>query len=424
MTLIRPVVLTLFVLAAVFAFGQKNYVTGKIKRNSGVEETGQIDYKNWDKNPTKINFKTASGEVVELSLGETDGFEVTRSDNFTESYKKAIVEVDKSPHTMEELEYNPSPSFELDTVFLMELFRGDVNLFYLKDERGKIHFFYSTVNSLGTKELVQKRYRQEGSATLYYSNQYIAQLRALVVDCSPTAQIINEKLRYDVRPMVAAVKAINECLGGETLYVFAEEKLKTAFYVAAGAGLTQLRFDNFYGTNQKIDFETSLVAALGLGLDYYISRTNKRFSFSNELFFSHFQAKKEVVDDSSPNDPVYYRESYKAAYLRLNTMIKWRFSKWKAKPFLLAGFSNGAILGFKQSGEIERNVFGEARFFPYTPLASVRKYEQGMLMGFGTSFFKDKMSISARFSISNGMSANKSYRTLIRSGFVLVGYSF
>jgi Outer membrane protein beta-barrel domain len=412
------------IFTSTIVFGQQNLVTGKVKLVDGNEVRGLIDYRNWAKNPTKIHFKSDGGEEKTLSFDELVFFEVTRPDNVVERYQKAVLEVDKSPHLMDELDSNLSPRFELDTVFLLELYRGAVDLFYLKDWQGKIHFFYSKSNDSGIKELVQKRYRKEGSTALFYSNQYISQLNSLTVGCSPTAQIVSESVKYEVRSMIAAVKAVNDCLGSKPSYVFTQESANKSFYINAGLSLTQLRFDRYYGSDEKLDLERSVGAVLGLGLDYYISRTNERLAFSNELFFTHFHAKKELVDDSAPNDPVYDRVSIKMAYLRLNTMIKWRFYKWKNKPFLFTGFSNGVALVIEQSGEIERNVFGEPKFFPYKPLDSVRKYEQGLLMGFGTSFLRDKMSISARFSVSNGMSANKAYRTLIRSSFVLVAYSF
>ena len=90
---------------------QNNYQPGFVVENNGDTVKGSIDYKRWDRSPTKISFKSVTQSKVYSPLDITS-FKVAN-----EIYISAIVDVDRSPHKIAEADNSPNPIYEKDTVF-------------------------------------------------------------------------------------------------------------------------------------------------------------------------------------------------------------------------------------------------------------------------------------------------------------------
>src|SRR5688572_12361665 len=132
---------------------QGNYQPGFVVENNGDTVKGSIDYKRWDRSPTKITFKSVTQSIVYSPL-DIKSFTVTN-----EVYISAIVDVDRSPFKITELDNSPNPSYEKDTVFLQSLIQGEKSLLHLKDESAKNHFYI--VDNGSFVPLVYKQYTIE-----------------------------------------------------------------------------------------------------------------------------------------------------------------------------------------------------------------------------------------------------------------------
>ena len=113
------------------ASAQENYIEGYIINMNNDTIFGYINYQNWEKDPNKVQFKTAPDkEPVSYKPMEIKEFKTG-----DEIYVSAVVKAEISSTDTRNLTYNPEAIIVTDTTFLQSLFRGDKNLFYSKKKQ-------------------------------------------------------------------------------------------------------------------------------------------------------------------------------------------------------------------------------------------------------------------------------------------------
>jgi hypothetical protein len=123
-------------------------------KNNGDTIRGTINYKNWEKNPKTISFRTANSAVEEtFSINELKEFDITGYDH----YLKAIVQKDMRPVNFDasEEDINSVALANIkDTVFLRQLVKGNkISLYELVDS--KVHYYVQK----GKEEVQELQYR-------------------------------------------------------------------------------------------------------------------------------------------------------------------------------------------------------------------------------------------------------------------------
>jgi hypothetical protein len=417
-----------FVLLAIATtvLGQQNYQPGTITKINGETQTGQIDYRNWRRNPRSITFKSSNGQETELTYLDLASFEVRRPDKRMERYKRVIVQVDVSPTEAGKLDNKPMPIFKTDTLLLMILVAGNMDLYHFLSKDDGNHFFYGTAQSNEIVELVRKEYVLANSNKINVNHQYRKQLLDLVPDCDKASSKKLANLDFNMAALVKVSKDINECLGSSPTYVFEAEKQKLEFYVNGGLNIVTYDIQADWKAIDEANFDPYFGAMAGIGINWAVPRTQGKLLVFGEASYTDFKASGLFTTPFISLGDDHYITKLEASQLNFQAGLEWRIYKGRFTPYLRALAVAGLIVKSSQSGILEthyddgRTVFR----YDYTPYEALREYTQGLTFGLGTLLPGDHWKVEARFGTNNGISLDSNYRDKLQSLAVLVGYSF
>ncbi len=406
--------------------GQKNYLPGSVTKINGTTETGWVDYRNWQKNPRSIGFKSAKGQEAQLSSKDLALFEVMRSDKKLERYKRAIVQVDLSPTKLEELDANPLPVFKTDTLLLLVLMESDLDLYFLVDEADDFHFFYGTNESEEIKELVHKEYIQEGTQRVVVNYQYRKQLLELAQDCKEINLKDMTALRYEMVAIMKMAKAINICLGNKPSYVFEAERQQFEFQVNAGANLIGYGIDSKDTNIDQAEYDPRLGLTAGVGINWQVPRTQGKILLSAELSYAQLKAEGLYVKPFSTLGYSRFNSKLEISQLSLQFGPEWRFYKGKFTPYVNANFVLNHFLKTNQSGSyvIEYNDGHTAFQHEHLILRDLRKNNYGLSFGLGTFLPGGHWHVETRFGFNVGLSLDAYSDDVFKSLGIALGYNF
>ena len=167
------------------SFSQGNYLSGYVIDLEKDTIKGFIDYKNWNANPDKINFKIRR-DTTSILYSTSSIVEFGVKD---EMYISAIVNTETSPTQSNILQENSVLNFKLDTVFLQTLYKGSKDLYYYKSEKGKDNFYIKDGQNLELliyKKYALLKYDERGRTTYVVkeNKKYKGQLAHYLSDCS------------------------------------------------------------------------------------------------------------------------------------------------------------------------------------------------------------------------------------------------
>ena len=136
-------------------FSQKNMVLGYIIKQNGDSIKGKIDDGFWSKNPAKINFSTNDTDIKTYdAVKELQGFGI----NEKSVYVRKKIAIDITPYENSSLLETSERIIVSDTTLMLKhLVKGKINLYFLRDNKGKPHFFVEKLGS-SLAELIKHDY--------------------------------------------------------------------------------------------------------------------------------------------------------------------------------------------------------------------------------------------------------------------------
>ncbi|MCF0057045.1 hypothetical protein [Dyadobacter sp. CY356] len=178
-----------FSLTTYTVLAQNKFEPGYIVDTQKDTLSGYIEYQEWPENPKEIFFKSKmESEVKKYSPKDISTFYVHEK-----KYVKAGVLADESGKAIKVSPEFPFHPILEDTVFLLELVPGVKSLYYLKDSKGKDHFYIFKDGQM--EWLIYQFYKGgnvQGVDATYISNQtYKAQLYDYLKNCSAIDRRIN-----------------------------------------------------------------------------------------------------------------------------------------------------------------------------------------------------------------------------------------
>jgi len=286
---------TAFCFCTYIAYAQSNYVDGAVTQKDGSIISGQIDYREWVTTPRQIRFRaSAKSAAILYGCDDLKEFSITFKN---EIYQSAIVDVNNEPDDLNSLpEYYPAEkisrraAMDRDTVFLLVLARGRLNLFMLHDNQNKTHYFIQKDGD-SIEELIYRRVKvlvpAQGGSGLPITevreiNDYKNQLNLATLEC-PELQKSIQKTFYSYS-ILEIVEQFNRCVG-QSSYVRPKDKASHSFYALAGGGGAFVTFKDHYHL-KSLSLTTPLTYFIGAGFDFGLSRTNNRMSISVEANYT------------------------------------------------------------------------------------------------------------------------------------------
>jgi len=402
---------------------QKNYSAGYIIKLNGDSINGLIDYRSWESNPTDIYFKEKPAE-------ESRNFkpiDIKRFGVGNEIYYSAVVKTDRSPRDLQDLQYNATPEFETDTLFLQTMFNGDKCLYFYKGKNGNENFYIKKGSNF--ELLIYKPYIIEikNENSFAENLQYQIQLSEYFNDNPETkSSILNTK--YNKNSLEKLYRQYYK--GSNTAVSFKrnKEKILTEFGLTGGFTNTSLKFSDdgkAFTALAGANFNQSSDFTAGIFFTIILPRSQGRWSINNELMYSHYKTNGNfATDNKSINESILNTFNFEISYLKINNMLRFQFPVGAKKLFLFldAGISDGFALMLKDTWKAETTFSSTVTIQNFKALDSPRTYEQGFIFGAGARL--KRFSLEIRFENGNGMtSATLLKSTVNRTGFI-IGYRF
>jgi hypothetical protein len=390
---------------------QVDYRPGYVVSSQGDTVQGSIDYRNWLHNPRAISFRpSAQGVEHTYKPLEIRAFGVAG-----DVYESAIVQIDVSPTPVGELSESPEPQLQADTAFIRALISGEKSLYlyHTTNQRGKNEQLY--IRKDGQWELlIYKKYIRKQTVDsqrntqefVTSNNRYIRQLASYLKEC-PTIQKKMGGLRYGGASLERLFHAYYQCTTAAPAYEKKTDKQLLEFGVLAGGVQTSIKFKVADGTRyspfSRTSFSNDFTFTGGLFLDIVRARNNRKWSLNNELIYTSFESETtnytQIPTDFSH---LYTRINLEYSYLKLNTMVRFKYPIGTTYLFANVGISNGLMLSGSDHKTDVRQVSGTATEVESKAFNNgTESYELGFLAGFGVRY--QRYAFETRYERTQGM---------------------
>ncbi len=383
------------------SFAQKNLKPGYIIVNSGDTVKGFIEYTFFQKNPNRIYFfRTDKDKPTRYSPLQIIGFVVEG-----EVYEAAIVEVDKSPFDINELNSNEELIMRTDTTFIRMIFNSPKSLYYYRDNDGRVSFFIKKNNRI--EWLTYKLFLKElenGSTIVARNNKFQDQLIEYLSDCNSITKLINATT-YSISDLERLFKSYYECKNLPVEMKSPKEKFALKFGAILGVSVTSLEFSGITDNYQHLiesKYPSSQNLNAGIFFNLYFPGM-KRLTLYNELLYTSYKTDYNYVENYfSVNDNSSIYTSFAFNYIQLNTMLRYNIPFGKFSFFANAGISNGIAIKSQNKSVRQTTFYSSNTITEGEAIEGLRKYEQGLLLGIGGKV--SKVSLEARMAFGDGIS--------------------
>ena len=410
-------IISLFI--SIVGTAQEHYLPGYIITKKSDTLRGAIDYRNWERSPEIIFFRTTPESPRQgYSPLDIKGFVVA-----DEIYVGAIVQTEISLDKEHDLQYNNELIMKTDTAFLQTMVRGKKCLYSYINRFGKELFYIRTDATYDL--LVYKKYLkdQDGKTMAVENKRFIGQLTLYLPDC-PSIQKKLQSTEYTKNSLEQLFNDYYAATGGTMNFQKKTENSIFEFGVLAGMTMTSLKFtsSDSYPELVNAGFPVSYNFAAGLFMDIILSRSQSKWSVNNELTFTSYKVDGYYEDVKGIDYYTNTSVTLGYAYLKLNNMLRFKYPLGKVFVYADAGISNGYAVYEKNYQYQVKKFHTQETITEGKALNETRRYEFGILAGAGARV--GHFSLEARYLWGNGMSP---YTTLTSSTNVLclfLGYRF
>jgi len=207
--------LFLVIFLPIFSFAQDNYQPGVIVNQKGDTIHGFIDFREWDKEPNEIKFKTdTSAQPVKYSARQIQYFNV--SVGYLAEYQRYGGRITTDETDINKLLIGRDTSYRIDTVFLKIIQRGkNLTLFSFSDNI-KTRYYISEKSGDIPQELGYRVYYNSQDENDYsrtkYDNVYQYQLYSAAVKANLATESFKldiSRASYDENSILPIVSKIN-----------------------------------------------------------------------------------------------------------------------------------------------------------------------------------------------------------------------
>ena len=407
--LILLLIFTLCVFNQFETLAQKNLIEASVITNKNDTLNGSIDYREWNLNPISIHFTDKNGKRSLFKPDDIKGFNIPNKDYYISAHVSLDLTSFQTKDLMENL---PQYSVKDTALFLLALVKGKASLYYFKDRNNREHYYITKDNSNPEELVIKKSYRStsevhtESYGSVVTVEIFKGQLSLLLNDCSDLKKLINGT-DYSYNSLRSLVIRYNQCQSPGTEYVKKEEKIKTKFGLLAGPTLTKVTFKNGYDDLTGVKMKDCYSFLAGIEFDLVFPRERAQWSLINELIYKPYSNSGSSTKTASAGwDGMRYDYtfSFKMEYLKLYTLLRYVYPKWKVKPYADFGMSNGYAIKANNSKTIVETFYTiySKKTTTEPAIDTPRLYEFGYVLGIGVAWWK--MSGEFRYEWAQGTS--------------------
>lgn len=414
----KLILFTALSVLGITSFAQ-NYQPATIVTSDGTSIEGEIDYKNWRKNPDQVQFRKGAFTPETYTAKDLKSFVVGG-----DRYVSAIVDVDDRTENSAELTTDPQIKSHRDTVLLRAVITGSKSLYSYFDNLD--HFYILRNDSF---ELLKYKKYSKASDNYYklilYNRDFVTQLASYLEDCQSLTSR-PEKARYETGFLKGVFTKYYECKSGKA--EFAQTRESENLEIGVFAGVSNTRFnvntssDNIYMVSMsRANFSPSTNVTGGVFFDIVFPRQRGRLSLNNELAYSSYETSGTYRASSSQTN--YEQRTFEIAfsYLKMNNMLRYKFLMGKSAFFVNGGLATGYLLNDKSKITLNRKIGStETTSVEKAFKIDSRKYELGLVAGAG--FRTGRVSAELRAEGSTGPLSESTTSAKVTRYYALLGY--
>jgi len=421
----KRAIILLIVLFPLLVSAQRNFTAGQIITRAGEIITGEIDYREWNVNPRQIRFRKG-GEINTYEATELRSFKI---DAKHEIYESAVV-----LYNTEELDWEGMPQFQTyrdidkaiqmqqDTVFLMVLVRGKMNLYQLIDKEKRMHFYYRKGNGpyepliyriikiMRPGEILMNNVLQENNLprSIVFED-YKGQLKYAMLDCGNMDSGI-DKLTYS-RSIMDVVRRYNEC-AGQLIYLKPKDRASKFLY--GFVGRAQSSFEIQDANNEAAtSLPSTWSTTFGVGIELGIPRTKGKFSWIVEALYMRANSTITTIEEPLDLGSRDFSYTLDVRGFRFNGLLKYTLLTGKIQPYVKAGLGT--------SNYTRRDFLVKDLSTIQTDRQSLLKTEPFLIASFGIKAYN--VFLEGRYMTGNDINRVTGFDTSMRRMSILLGYS-
>jgi hypothetical protein len=277
----------LLIILPASSYAQSNYQQGYVVTLKDDTLQGYIDNKDWDSNPTAINFKTAITDrnpqkftVKNISFFSVGGL----------SFEKYTGPISTDITNINKLSEGRDTSFRIDTVFLQILQKGKNVAFYSYSDDIRTRFYIGEKPDYIPVELVYRIYYDNNGASgsrTVNENTYLKQLFAMankyrVLD--DDLERVIQKANYLKDDLMSIVSRINDISKSEYEKSYVDH-MQTDIYITAGLNIFTAS-PKPWASSYGLPSSTSVLPAFSIGINLIPKPNSDKVEFRAELLFT------------------------------------------------------------------------------------------------------------------------------------------
>jgi hypothetical protein len=282
--------------------GQVKFLEGIVIDSVNVAKSGYIEYRDWTKNPSKINYRNSkTGTTISYSPFSIEQFEI----NGICKYLSTYVEMDPNPVSTEQASAIRQP-FVKGKFFLKVLVQGEkATLYEFIDS--KPHYFIQYGKGPIT-ELVYALMMDASTGNISFIREYRNQLTMEIATDSLKEEKMRqaEKLQYTERDLSRFVASLNGTNLGYTLP--SKKGKRSVFFAGAGYAFHRHEYRGVIRFLNSIDFKNINSYSFTGGVDLMGAKDFQRLIFRTELTFSTVTFKGKGVSQHITAGPLEYND--------------------------------------------------------------------------------------------------------------------
>ena len=328
-------------LCSLLSFTQSNFLPGSVTKSGGDVVNGFVDFKEWSKNPSSINFKKSLDETAtSYTVNDLLAFEITGK----EKYIRALIKKDMMPVKISELKVLPAVKLETVTAFVRELFRNDrIGLYIYRDF--KDHFYVSEKSG----EFVELVYGvSQSDGDIFESNIFRDQLLTFFPELRTDAEITTklERLKYKEADLVGFFNTATNTKAKP------KEKIKPVIFAGTGVVVSPFEITGDHDV-AMLDYKTSISPVLYAGVDIMTKRNHGAFVIRPQASYFNLNYEGSQIR----NHPAGYQEEvrYVLKSSNFNVSLGGLYNFWnKPEQKVYAGAEVAVNFSTYKENEITR----------------------------------------------------------------------
>ena len=286
----KRILAALMLLSSLTVQAQSNYRAAEITDSLGHVQAGYINYREWDNNPTQIDFKISLDDKkpVVYSPSMLRSFVINGFEKFS-AYR---VSISLNETNLINLPSAIDSASKTDNVFLKQVTTGSRLTLYSYTDLVKTRLYIQEGMAPPTELLYQEYYgsdRQE----IKHVNTYLRQLNAFIIKYSNNESFLNllTKIKYKKNDIENLVNEINGIKPQK------KSGFNGRFFLSAALNLstTKVSGENIFSSAPS---SSTYTPKISFGMDIFMNPEIQKVIFRTDVSLSYIDPKMEKKDAS------------------------------------------------------------------------------------------------------------------------------